>query len=393
MIKNATKFALCLLALFVALGDIDKLIGNAYVVGPAHVLAALFVILHMLLHIKDVSVLVSFQSCVLFLLIIILALAQLNYGASTYSISVINYKLVICVVFFLVLSRHFSRYPSHIYSALSAFSLGCVLLGLGALLFTGVGEMYKGQLIVLGENPNSTSSRMAVGFVFILSCFLHGKPSRVQLMVTGIALSVLMIVIVKSGSRGSLLAVLVSSILLAFLAPMKKHYKLVVLLLMCAGIIFLGKSLLTIDGIAERWAGALQGDTAGRSKIWGSALEIFVENPWIGVGEGGYFTEIYSKEYRFIDAHNLFIYVLVSSGLIGFLVFTVFLTWLTRNSIASLRNGEALQFVLLFNILLISAKTGGALTYLLLWFVLSMVSVKGLKMFEGVIVSRDAKHM
>ena len=373
MAKDVTKFALGLLALFIALGDIDRLLGVGSAIGPIHILAALFVTLHLLLHVKDISIVVSLEAYLLLLLVFILAIAQLSYGTGTFDIAIVNFKLIVCVVFFLILAQHLSRYPDHVNISLAVFAIGCVVLGFSAFVIPGVGEIYKGQFIILGENPNSTSSRMAVAFVFVFSYVLHNKPAYFKASLCYIALIMLAVVIVKSGSRGSLLAVILSSLLLAVLAPLPKIHKASLLLLIAVGLIFLAQKILSIEGIGERWISALQGDTAGRSQIWASAFEIFLEHPWIGVGEGGYFSEIYNREYRYIDAHNLFIYVAVSGGLIGLFILIFFLTRLAYKAFKPLLAGDALPMILLFNMLFIAAKTGGVLTYLLLWFIFAMV--------------------
>jgi len=388
MTKGVTGLLLCLLALFVALGDVDNLLGSSLSIGPTHILAALFVLSHLLLNIKDVSCFFSVDAYLLLLLVIVLAVAQAGYGSTTYSMPMINYKLVVCSVFFLVLAQHFNTYPDHVSRVLSVFMFGCVVLGLAALFVPGVGETYKGQFIIIGENPNSTSSRMAVAFVIALSYLLHNPEGRKEKYIACVSLIVLMVIIVKSGSRGSLLAVLLSSVLLALLAPLRRRYKVILLLAMLLGMMVLAQKLLSLDGIAERWGSALQGDTAGRGRIWASAFDIFMDNPWIGVGEAGYFTEIYSKEYRFIDAHNLFVYVAVCGGMVGISILFIFLMRLFYKSYKALRIGAALPLVLLFNMLFIAAKTGGVLTYLLLWFIFAVVSVGQVKLADNAVYNK-----
>src|SRR5690606_38887343 len=84
MTKGVTGLLLCLLALFVALGDVDNLLGSSLSIGPTHILAALFVLSHLLLNIKDVSCFFSVDAYLLLLLVIVLAVAQAGYGSTTY---------------------------------------------------------------------------------------------------------------------------------------------------------------------------------------------------------------------------------------------------------------------------------------------------------------------
>ena len=74
-----------------------------------------------------------------------------------------------------------------------------------------------------------------------------------------------------------------------------------------------------------------------RFYYWYGALEIFLENPILGIGTGGYPTVL--KERRnpsdpvIADPHNNLLYMAVSFGIIGILVFIWFFWELLRNAI------------------------------------------------------------
>ena len=74
-----------------------------------------------------------------------------------------------------------------------------------------------------------------------------------------------------------------------------------------------------------------------RFYFWYGAVEIFLENPILGIGTGGYPTVL--KERRnpsdpvIADPHNNLLYMAVSFGIVGILVFVWFFWELLRNAV------------------------------------------------------------
>jgi len=61
---------------------------------------------------------------------------------------------------------------------------------------------------------------------------------------------------------------------------------------------------------------------SGRTEIWGSAIEIIKDHPWIGIGEfsSDYFIELTGVNGA-THSHNQILQILLNSGLIGFVVY------------------------------------------------------------------------
>jgi O-antigen ligase len=97
-----------------------------------------------------------------------------------------------------------------------------------------------------------------------------------------------------------------------------------------------------------------------RFYMWNSAVRIIRENPWIGVGTGGYKTALKAmdndpKAPEIAHPHNNFLYMAVSFGVIGLAVFLWFLVATLR---AGWRQRNSAQGYLLLSVILVMATSG-----------------------------------
>jgi O-antigen ligase len=85
-----------------------------------------------------------------------------------------------------------------------------------------------------------------------------------------------------------------------------------------------------------------------RVDIWRATWEMFKDHPFAGVGLGGYWAAIpqyhdASGEYTPQQAHNDYLELLASGGLIGFLIFLYFVFALLRRARETLRDADAFR--------------------------------------------------
>lgn len=104
------------------------------------------------------------------------------------------------------------------------------------------------------------------------------------------------------------------------------------------------------------------GNDSGRAVLSKAALDIYKDYPVTGVGAVGFKHLMKSRYGLTHTVHNVYWYVLVTTGSIGFIVFILFIFNLLKCSWRS-REKSPFSLVLLVGILLIGSKTGGALTY------------------------------
>lgn len=364
-------------SVLLALGSYDPFFPAASQLTSSHIVLVLFVGSYSFLYPRStIEGGMRAPVLALFSIFFVLGLSQAFYGDSIYSISPLNIKYLMCVIFFTVLSSYYSKFPISIHYSLLFYSLSAAIFSMAVLyFFGGASEIYKGQLIVFGENPNSTAARMAVAFVYVMSVCIQNPltwgRTRYLLLLPAIPLILL---IVKSGSRGALLAVMASAISLIVFSKIKRRHKFYTFTFSLMLLFPLFGYIASIEGVSARWERVLEGDTAGRTEIWIDAVSIFLNSPVIGVGEGGYYEEMLVRYGSFIDTHNIILYLAVSGGVVAVSLFMYFCYSLLSSAWRSFQGGDIFPFVLFLNIMIVALKTGGVLTYLVMWYLFAMIA-------------------
>ena len=310
-------------------------------------------------------------------ILIIFLISSILYGYANNDKSIFNLKFLICIVLFSVLSYVFLNSSKLCYQSLMVFSISCASLSLFSYfgLLGSSYEVINGRALLFGENPNSTSTRMALAFLYffyilIQDPLIYGKLRYVGLL----AFFPLLMTIVLSGSRGSLFSLIIGIIMLLMFSKIKKYTKLFLVFLMSISFSFIINYLSVNEINLDRFNSFIdEGNTGGRQEIWSVAMGIFYDYPVFGVGEAGYFNEISHRYSIAIDTHNLFIYLLVCGGILSLLLFTWFMIILFKNVIVNYKKKEVLPLIFFFFIILLASKTGGVLTYLIMWYLFAII--------------------
>ncbi|MGS0706915.1 O-antigen ligase family protein [Acinetobacter sp. ANC 3781] len=377
MINNPLNFILIFFSIFLAFGKMDPIFSLDSPVKSVDIFFIVFCGLFFLLRFNDFLKAIFSKSFLCLISIFLLFIfAQILNGYSDLVKPLFNFKFLLCSIFFVLLVEFFKKNPYMIHYCLLAFSISSFFYSIIVLFISpDLYQIIKGQMIVLDENPNSTSSRLAIASVYFIYFFiqnpLNWKKTRFFLAA---CLPTLFAMIIMSGSRGSLLAALLGSYLVFIFSDIKKISKLILTSISIFCSFFLFQYLLSSDDLGTRWEKALEGDTAGRTDIWEAVFLIVFEKP-IGVGETGYLEKIINLYGMYIDTHNIFLYILVCGGFLSLLIFLFFLSSIFYNCIKCyLIDKEILPLIFLLIMLFIAAKTGGVITFLLFWFVLAIVS-------------------
>ena len=315
----------------------------------------------------------------IFIIFFILIISQIFYdNVADFTINGLNFKFLYIIIWVPVLSTIFERYPNLIKYSLLIFSLTCLLLSIGVItgFINDAISISNGRVWLFGENPNSTSTRFVLSFLYFLyiSLFSNVKNRKNKFFLFG--LPFLLILILESGSRGSLLSLLMGSVTMVFLSDLKRFLKLIIIIIGLFLMFFSAVYLNDDFSIISRVQSSLDGESAGRDILWKHALDIWQENPIIGVGENGYYYEIFKLQSEYKDPHNLLLYLLATSGVIGFISFLYFNFFLIRKCFYDLKNRYLFNFILYLITFLIFIKTGGVLSYLIMWYIFSIILAK-----------------
>ena len=374
--NSILKILVLAISFFLAFGTYDLIFGLDGKVKLIEIALISFIGLSLILNFSKIfNVLLKPIFLSILLMWFFLGVSQIFYGDSSYSNSIFNIKLFICIVFLVCYSVFLNNNENYSHYSLLTFSLASIVFSyLVLFIIPSATNVYKGQMIVFDENPNSTSGRLAIAYTYILYFCIQNPLSFKKMRYLLIALCIpLLGIVVSSGSRGSLLLVGLGSIVFFSLSNIKLKYKIISLIGSMTLIPYLYNYLVNDDNLSSRWESAAEGDTAGRTDIWIDAISIFQKNLFFGVGESGYFEEIYKMQNRYIDTHNIFVYIAVCGGALGFSLFVFFLMRILKNAYYSYKMGDVLPLLLFINIIFLASKTGGVLTYLLMWYIFSVV--------------------
>lgn len=114
------------------------------------------------------------------------------------------------------------------------------------------------------------------------------------------------------------------------------------------------------------------GSSGGREILNKYAWNIFSDYPVIGVGTLGFSDEMMHRYYESRTVHNMYMYILATSGILGTCLFFLFLLSIACNVVRIVKK-SSLPLIILGFILFLAYKTGGILTYLLMWYLFSVI--------------------
>ncbi len=312
----------------------------------------------------------------LLLFFIFFTTSTLIYGNAHFSNKpIINIKLLANLVLFFYLVFYFTNDYKLLINSLFIYTI--TTIGLMSLWYIGIFDnvsfVSKGRLTLFGDNANSISTRVAIAAIFI-PYFVYKNPLwfkkwRYTLLVF---LPILLLFVIKSGSRGTFISLIFSLLVMLYYSNISSYWKISIFGLLATFSILIFPYMQQQEVIMSRMQETLaEGDIGGRVSIWVDSLTIFMQNPLFGVGENGFIDEMYIQFRYYKDTHNLFIYLLASGGIISFILYLNFILKILRANLLALQKNDSMPFVISIFILLVAAKTGGAITYIILYYLLA----------------------
>jgi O-antigen ligase len=206
------------------------------------------------------------------------------------------------------------------------WSLGTACTALALLQAMGLTSetIAQDRVSAIGENPNNLAAVLSLGLLALTGlAYGRQKPNLMSRILFILCPAILVIEIVRTGSRGGAIALAVG-----FLAFALKKGRTVAAKLKILGVVLLLLSALAVvsfqvESVRERWVNTLAyGDTAGRDQIFPAAWEMFLEKPFLGWGPTSFRFELGSRlGIPERDPHNLYLSILNEVGLFGAIPF------------------------------------------------------------------------
>jgi O-antigen ligase len=289
-----------------------------------------------------------------------------------------NYTLFSCIILFLLIFNDLSRFPRMYINFLIVILFNGIFLSLLFYFNIGIEIGYMGRMTLLGNNPNILSFNSVISIVIIFY-FVFENPQALNKyrFLLLIFIPLLLQNIALTGSKGGLLLLLFSTVFYFIFLDIPKKYKIISYIL---GIIFCALFYILIfqnNVIASRWTGFITtGDSTGRLVRWIYAFKIFQQNPIFGISENLY-SVTKSPFFGGNDPHNVYLYILATGGILGFILLFIILKNILNYSIQSRHNWKSIFPVLLFILLFLHwFKAGGGLNSKLVWSYFSLVVFK-----------------
>ena len=259
----------------------------------------------------------------------------IRHGVNTYSILQIFYYLAIVLWFFLATQKKFTKKELNFFvNSYIYFCLGCAIYIIFCNLVYNNNTFAIINLLGHKMEKNYFGAIMSLSPVFVLYKILYGKRK----ILNSALLVVLFWAIFYSNSRGALLSAGGACLLLVGIFLIKNASKKVIIITICilVGGFFCLKPVVQKLPYYNRYFVNSYNDKSNNSRLsrWKLAFDAFSEQPILGYGPG----ILYSiDEYKHTEsnravnpstvAHNTFLDVLIDGGLIGIIMFLVFL-WL-----------------------------------------------------------------
>jgi O-antigen ligase len=260
-------------------------------------------------------------------------------------------------------------------------ALSAILLVSLQALGLAESEVAQERISAFGENPNTVASVLSVGMLSLVG-LAYGRreiDKKVRLL-AWLSCGILLISIVRTGSRGDVIALVIG--LLIFIMKPDRLWQNIktgsILLLVIGSLVFVSYQ---VAPVRERWERTyFEGEVAGRDYISAAAWEMFLEKPIIGWGPVNHYHELgYRIGKPTMDPHNLYLWLMLETGLLGAIPFFSGLmicwifVWKTR------RNSQGvLPLAMLTLLLLVNIKGTGYLDKYF-WIVLAYAYASGVR--------------
>ncbi len=233
------------------------------------------------------------------------------------------------------------RDESIVDGTLLAYCAGSIVLA-AFIIGDATGGVARGRSSAFGEDPNHMGSLLALGCIALFGLrgrLLH-RPALAPLLWSGIGIGGYALLL--TGSRGAIVTLLAGALALVASSLTGKRRLRTAAAVLVVGVFLI--ALVPYTPLAERWAATMAArDLTFRDGIYMAAVEMFLERPVLGWGPITHLYELGSRaiteamglESSIVGTHNVFLWVLTSTGLAGGIPFLSGVFICVRNAVRS----------------------------------------------------------
>ena len=244
------------------------------------------------------------------------------------------------------------------------------------LYITGIGvKASGGRASILGINANTLGLYYLLGFLLFLRIFLKGNSTIIKKGLLIVFGAIFLYIIVRTGSRTSLICLLIGCVIFLLSYDLPFRQKVSFLVFGSIAIIMLGLLMYNSDIMQQRFQEGADDETLGhRLPIWEATFPIIYENPWFGNGASGYEANIMQKLTKFRATHNIYLWVLVETGIVGSFAFLLLMFRLGRAALMVNRTIKSPIFLSIwFSYMVFFFTGGGVFATFDLWVIMAIL--------------------
>jgi O-antigen ligase len=313
-------------------------------------------------------------------LLFILVTAQSALHASWTLAGVVDFTWLQNIVLLWLLLNHAARDPAGLERALVWFAVGA---GVFAVLYFGgvaVETAEDGRVRLFGDNSNAIGLRQVMAMSIIVWSAVRnpaglGKARFVLLPL----LPVMLQLTAESGSRVAFLSLAIIAVAMVVAYRGRTWIGTVLVSLTLAGAAYGGwMAVVSSETMMRRLEKTVEtGTLGGRDAIWGNLVPIVQEHPVFGVGETG-FQEEWTRRYGtgVSSPHNVFLEVQIYAGVVGLILFVVFLSRVVKRALDVWRTERQMLPLLLLVPVAGTLMSGQVLAVKVMWCVFGYAAAR-----------------
>jgi O-antigen ligase len=299
-------------------------------------------------------------------------ISPLSIGRFGYIVALKNSAQVVVQVILVAGAIHFLDSRKRVFSAFLWCFLGGVLMGVRMLITGGISPQYLRATLGEYANPQTACYALSVSLIGLCGLWSLKKPRKVLVFYLSGAV-VLLMAMLMTGSRASLVAVFVALSIGIILAKRIKITKrilisILIVIILVAGVLYILTLGILQEQSQERLESLIVRDRAvtsasapgERLTIFKRVLSLYFDRGSVfgwGFGNSATAMELYRGERR--DIHNSILSPLCDSGPLGFILFIsgLILLYSKVRSITNPRMNAAAVMIYIFLILSALAHT------------------------------------
>jgi O-antigen ligase len=271
------------------------------------------------------------------------------------------------------------QHEGMIKGTLVGLGLSCVVLACLQLAGVGPSDEPQGRVTALAENANRLGGVLSLGALALVGLgYARARTDQGIRVLAWPCVGLLCTGILMTGSRGAMFGFIVGILCLLTkggggLSSFKVR-AVAILLLIGLAVASYSNAL-----VRDRWERAFyKGNLAGREKVLPEAWRMFTESPLVGWGPVNNHVELGA---RFgedtIDTHNLYLWVLTETGLLGGIPFFAALWICGRAAWIARRGPEGSLPIAMVGCIAIVNMAGTMLNHKLFWLALAYAVASG----------------